>query len=99
MSRHTYLFLDHIGTLLSGVLVGLLGIFFLSGEAVRACKRWRVFGKLPKTTGQRLMLRRTQTALCDRDSSVNCGAELLWAQRFGYVFEETGLRASLQVGG
>jgi len=41
MSRHTYLFLDHIGTLLSGVLVGLLGIFFLSGEAVRGCKRWR----------------------------------------------------------
>jgi hypothetical protein len=41
MSRHTYLFLGHIGTLLSGVLVGLLAIFFLSGEAVRGCKRWR----------------------------------------------------------
>jgi hypothetical protein len=41
MSRHTYLFLDHIGTLLSGVLLGLLAVFFLSGEAVRGCKRWR----------------------------------------------------------
>ena len=41
MSRHAYPFLDHIGTLLSGVLVGLLAIFFFSGEAVRACKRWR----------------------------------------------------------
>jgi multisubunit Na+/H+ antiporter MnhB subunit len=41
MSRHTYLFFDHIGTLLSGVLLGLLALFFLSGEAVRGCKRWR----------------------------------------------------------
>jgi hypothetical protein len=41
MSRHTYLFLDHIGTLLSGVLLGLLAIVLLSGEAVRACKLWR----------------------------------------------------------
>jgi hypothetical protein len=41
MTRHTYLFLDHIGTLLSGIVLGLLALFFLSGEAVRGCKRWR----------------------------------------------------------
>jgi hypothetical protein len=33
-SGHTYLFLDHIGMLLSGVLLGLLALFFLSGEVV-----------------------------------------------------------------
>ena len=40
-SGHTYLFLDHIGTLLSGVMLGLLALFFLNGEVVRGCKRWR----------------------------------------------------------
>ncbi len=47
MSRHTYLFLDHIGTLLSGVLLGLLALFFISGEAVRGCKRWRELKRKP----------------------------------------------------
>ena len=48
MSRHTYLFLDHIGTLLSGVMLGLLALFFPSGEAVRGCKRWRELKHKPK---------------------------------------------------
>jgi hypothetical protein len=41
---------------------------------------------------------RNTNGLCGRDSSIDCGAEPLRAQRFGYVFEEPGLRASLQVG-
>jgi hypothetical protein len=45
LSRHSYLVLDHYRTLLAGVLLGLLALFFLSGEAVNGYKRWREIKK------------------------------------------------------
>ena len=44
-SRHLYLVLDHARTLLAGVVLGLLALFYLSGEAVAGCKRWRELKK------------------------------------------------------
>jgi hypothetical protein len=44
-SRHTYFVLDHYRTLLAGVGIGLLVLFFLSGEAVAGLKKWQELRK------------------------------------------------------
>jgi hypothetical protein len=44
-SRATYHLLEHYRTLLSGVGIGLLSLFFLSGEALAGLKRWQEFKK------------------------------------------------------
>lgn len=48
LSWRDYRVLDHYQSLLSGVGIGLLALFFLSGEAVAGCKRWR---QLKRTRG------------------------------------------------
>jgi len=44
-SRDTYFLLDHYRTLLAGVGVGLLTLFFLSGEVVAGLRKWQQLKK------------------------------------------------------
>jgi hypothetical protein len=48
-SRDTHFLLDHYRTLLAGVGVGLLTLFFLSGEAVAGLRKWQQLkkGRIP----------------------------------------------------
>jgi hypothetical protein len=41
LSYRAYLTLDHYRTLAAGMGLGLLALFFLSGEAVAGIKKWR----------------------------------------------------------
>jgi len=45
LSHDTYRLLDHYRTLLAGVAIGLLSLFFISGELVVGLKKWRELRK------------------------------------------------------